>query len=176
MLPYLRGALPTGNLNPQTFTKKYFTDVSAYFTSSTALPVLLIDNFTATNMQLAYLFGTLRRTRDLWPSFGCNIPNILFEPCDTITAQSLRNDIIVAVQTWQPRVELLVSRIEIYPIPDEYLFVGNIPYRFLPDGNAQDSANLLFKSRIGLPDDGPRVVKPPIGDGRPMQTSTRSRC
>jgi hypothetical protein len=176
MLPYLLGTLPTGNQNPETFSKTYFTDVSAYYTNSPALPVLLLNNFTATNMQLAYLFGTLRRTRDLWPTFGCNIPNILYEPCDTVTGQLLRNEIIVAVQAWQPRIELIISRIEIYPIPDEYVFVGNIPYRFLPDGSSFDSASLLFKSRIRLPGETSSRPKPPIGDGRPMQTSTRSRC
>lgn len=175
MLPYLRGALPTGNLDPGTFSKVYFADVNAYFRSSPALPVLLLNNFTATNMQLAYLYGTQKRTRDLWPSFGCNIPNLLYEPCDTVTGQLLRNEIIVATATWQPRVELIVSRIEIYPVPDEYLFVADIPYRYLPEGNSFDTASLLFNSRRGLPDES-KPGKPPIGDGRPMQSSTRSRC
>jgi phage baseplate assembly protein W len=134
----------------------------------------MLKDLTATNMQLAYLFGTPQRDRDFWPTFGCPIPDLLFEPCHPDTAQSIRNAAIVAVTTWQPRIRLIISRCEVIPIIEAQVFVGNFPYAYVADGQQSDAAQVYFRSRQGFdPQDG----KPaPIGDGRPVFSGTRSFC
>lgn len=46
-------------------------------------------------------------TRYRRPEYGCNLMHLIYEPLDTRTESQIKIAIISALQTWEPRIEVL---------------------------------------------------------------------
>ncbi len=60
-------------------------------------------------------------TRGWQPTYGSDLPKLLWEPIDEMTAQRIRIAILTAVKEWEPRIELLPGLSRITP---NYVHVG----------------------------------------------------
>lgn len=81
----------------------------------------LLTNEHAINGSLYNLFMCQIGTRAWQPTYGSDLPKLLWEPIDAITAQRIRIAIITAIREWEPRVELMPGRSNITP---NYTHVG----------------------------------------------------
>lgn len=79
-------------------------------------PVLLDDEDAVLNSVIC-LFGTERGEREFLPEYGSNISGFLFDPIDPATASKIRFGLIIALERWEPRVEIDQSRTLVIPDP-----------------------------------------------------------
>lgn len=82
---------------------------------------LLVDNdVQAVKNSLYNIFSTLPGQKLLSPSFGGSLSQYLFEPVDNIKAKIIGNNILKAVSTFEPRIN--VVNIQVTPVPDQLLY------------------------------------------------------
>ena len=62
---------------------------------------------------IAIILGTRRGERVMRPEFGCLAHDLLFEPRDAVLAGRLRDDVIEALNRWEPRIEIIDVRPEL---------------------------------------------------------------
>ena len=56
---------------------------------------------------LQNIISTLQGSRRMLPEFAMDIQNLLFEPLDERTAKMIGNRIVLAIETWDTRVEIV---------------------------------------------------------------------
>ena len=82
---------------------------------------ILVDNdVQAIKNSLYNIFSTLPGQKLLTPSFGASLMQYLFEPVDNIRAKIIGNNILKAISTFEPRIN--VVNIQVTPQPDQYLY------------------------------------------------------
>jgi phage baseplate assembly protein W len=74
------------------------------------------------------ILGTAPGERPMRPEFGCGIHNYIFETVDAYTMARLEQEIRIALDRWEPRVEVLdvefdLSRISNGELPIEISYV-----------------------------------------------------
>lgn len=75
--------------------------------------VYKVTNETAINQALLSLFNTNPGERVFNPEFGCGIRNLLFEPLDKLTANSILDDLKSSIFIWEPRIQLTELSIKV---------------------------------------------------------------
>lgn len=75
---------------------------------------------------LKVLLTTAKGERAGMPDFGCSIVERLFDPNDPMIEVIMREDILEAIQKWEPRV--IVNRIDFIPDEDGYTVTTQIDY------------------------------------------------
>lgn len=60
-----------------------------------------VINSDAINQSLYSLFNTRRGERVFNPSYGTNIPRLLFDPLDSLTAKEISDEIQLSLTTWE---------------------------------------------------------------------------
>lgn len=64
--------------------------------------------------------------RVMMPTFGSNLPLLLFDPMDEVFAEQLKIATITALRKWEPRIELLSFRVAVDTVDDNaYTLVLN---------------------------------------------------
>lgn len=86
------------------------------FLSSSQVMSLQTDERLIKN-DLLQLLLTVPGERAFRPDFGTDIKSTLFEPIDTISVDDIRQSIIVAVDKFEPRVQL--AQVNVVAIPDQ---------------------------------------------------------
>ena len=77
------------------------------------------DDFAIKN-SLINIFNTIPGQRFLIPLFGCNLIAYLFRPVSENVANSIGNEILRAVEMWEPRVVIDKVTVVGYPDRNEY--------------------------------------------------------
>lgn len=96
---------------------------------------------------ISNILATPKNTRLFLPEFGSAIENLLFEPMDEITAASLYDTIIIAIEEWEPRVILDYARSSVTPEYDKHAYHIYLVFRIkgLTDINFYTYTGTLFK-------------------------------
>ena len=98
---------------------------------------------------LRNIFSTRPGERFLVPTFGCNLYRYLFEPISEYTGNKIGNEIVTAIETWEPRVTLKVVNVVGSPENHQYdvtisLVINDIKRLINISGNINtDTAQLL---------------------------------
>lgn len=79
------------------------------------------------------------------PEFGSLIYNLLAEPLDDRTSYALRGATIQALQRWEPRIELDLSKTSITPVETIQGYEVNIYYRLVETSEPQNVSLFLRK-------------------------------
>ena len=76
----------------------------------------LVPNELAINNSLYNLLTTPLRSRKWRPTYGSQLPHLLQEPADSITAALVLNATFQAVKVWEPRIIMLPeSTVDVIP-------------------------------------------------------------
>jgi phage baseplate assembly protein W len=62
--------------------------------------------------------------RRMRPAFGCDLHEMVFAPMDTATLTTIRRSVTVALERWEPRIEVLEVRAEPVPNVDGCLLIA----------------------------------------------------
>lgn len=89
----------------------------------------LLYSVDAINASIENIFGTFKRERLFIPEFGSDLPLLLFEPIDEITALKIQLETIDAINLWEPRVVVISSQASVVPIYEDNMYEVYIPYR-----------------------------------------------
>lgn len=85
--------------------------------------------------QSVHLILTTRRgERPFRPKFGTNLDRFAFETMDTTTCSLIRQEVIAALQTWEPRIWNI--RVEFDHRPEEGQLIVNVSYEVRRSGVA----------------------------------------
>lgn len=77
--------------------------------------------------QSVHLILTTRKgERPFRPKFGANLDQYAFEIMDTTTCNLIRQEVVAALQTWEPRIRNI--RVEFDHRPEEGQLIANVSY------------------------------------------------
>lgn len=91
------------------------------------------NNATAIKNSLYNIFSTKPGQKILTPSFGASLDQYLFESVDVMGGKIIGNDILNAISTFEPRIQVI--NIEVYPKPDELMYYIILVYQLNSVGN-----------------------------------------
>ena len=129
----------SGSVNPS-IKELVFSDLPIEFTSHPITKKLVVKkNESAVKQALKNLILTNFYERPYKPLFGGNISALLFENLDLSTASDLEQQIKLAVQNYEPRVELY--EVNVQPNYDQNRFDVTIVFRVV---NQKDPTELSF--------------------------------
>ena len=63
------------------------------------------------------ILGTSFGERPMRPEFGCGIHDYVFAPADSITQGMIAHEVFVALERWEPRIE--VTEVNVHVVPEE---------------------------------------------------------
>jgi phage baseplate assembly protein W len=108
-----------------------------------------VDNDTAAIRNSLYnIFTTIPGQKILSPSFGSNLSQYLFEKVDSIRGKIIGNDILRAITTFEPRVD--VVNIEVYPMPDQLMYHVILVYQLAGNNNTFRTPIQIFPNNIQI--------------------------
>jgi phage baseplate assembly protein W len=79
---------------------------------------------------LENIVSTIQGSRRMLPEFAIDIHNLLFEPLDEKTAEMIGNRIVLAIETWEQRVEIIKLNIDVNY--DQNLYNMNLEFILKP--------------------------------------------
>lgn len=94
---------------------------------------------------LSGIIMSVKGESPFYPEFGCNISNLLFENMNVVTAYSIKNAILEAVNKYEPRVE--ISNVTVDPIYDENQYNISIYYKLNTDYETLYKTNLILQGQ-----------------------------
>ncbi|MGH3622026.1 MAG: GPW/gp25 family protein [Sciscionella sp.] len=86
------------------------------------------------------VLGTAPGERPMRPEFGCGIHDYVFAPTDGATAGRVANEVRVALQRWEPRIEVTDVEIAFDAVEHGTLYID---VRYLVR-STNDARNLVF--------------------------------
>ena len=90
---------------------------------------ILLENVKAINNQIFNILTTVPGERIFEPEFGSDLPLLLFEPIDDITAWQMETAIYQALERWQPRIQVIYNATSVVANPDLQSFDCTIAYQ-----------------------------------------------
>ena len=106
-----------------------YSDVNPNFGQSKKKEIVF--DLDAINASIENILGTNQGERVFLPEFGSAINDAVFEPISETTANIILNLIIDAIDTWEPRVEIVLSESFVAPNFDRNFYDVTIRYRIL---------------------------------------------
>jgi phage baseplate assembly protein W len=104
-----------------------FKDISASFqTNPLNNDLIAIKNTTAIARSIRNLILTKRGERPFEPNLGSGVYDLLFENMDKQTATIIRDEIILVIENYEPRVEII--EVLVKPNYDEATMDATIQY------------------------------------------------
>jgi phage baseplate assembly protein W len=86
------------------------------------------------------ILGTSPGERPMRPEFGCRVHDYVFAPADATTAGRIASDVRVALERWEPRIEL--QGVTVTPDPkDQTVLYIDVRYSL---GSSNYPRNLVF--------------------------------
>lgn len=115
--------------------RKIYSDLDFRFRKLTSGDFVKVYDENAINQSLISLFSTIRGERFFKPSYGSNIPFLLFEPFDSITANAIIEDVRDSIKTWEDvRIKIIELSIDmdadnsIYNLHMEYSLKSTLEF------------------------------------------------
>ena len=102
--------------------------------------IALVSHDREVQESIRIILGTAPGERPMRPEFGCAIHDLVFAPADATTAGQLAYHVRLALDRWEPRIDLQDVMIHFDAVEDGKLLI-DIRYR-LRDTN--DPRNLVF--------------------------------
>lgn len=62
---------------------------------------------------IAVILGTAPGERPMRPEFGCGVHDLVFENVDALTIGRVEREVRVALDRWEPRIQVLDVRVEV---------------------------------------------------------------
>lgn len=127
--------LPTIAPKPVIMTKTdqiYFSDVNAGYGQISSY--IKVGNLDAIGNQIIYILSTPIGSREFEPTFGSQLPNLLWEPVDDTTAWLMRTATYEALSVWMPRITLLIDQTYYSPLEEGDGYEGGIMYKVKATG------------------------------------------
>lgn len=75
------------------------------------------------------IFTTRKGQKILSPSFGSSLEQYLFEPISELYGRAIGEEILGAIQSFEPRIE--ITKVKVDPFPDENTYKISVAYTFL---------------------------------------------
>jgi phage baseplate assembly protein W len=122
-----------------------YSDVNQYSPTQRAL----VSDLDSIYQSIGNILGTSLRSRFFLPEFGSAIEELLFEPMDELTVAALYDTIVIAIQKWEPRVDLDYSKSSITPDYDKHTYYVSLTFtvRGLSDSDFYTYSGTLYKNR-----------------------------
>lgn len=73
---------------------------------------------------ISLIIATAPGERRMRPAFGCDLHDLVFAPMDLTTMTTIRHHVTVALERWEPRIELQEVRAEPAPHIDGCLIIS----------------------------------------------------
>jgi phage baseplate assembly protein W len=123
--------------------KKIYSDLDFSFTRTPGKnDIALSYDEMAVIRSVRYLLLTKNYERPFQSNIGSRIEQLLFEPVDYLTAQSLRGEIETTINNFEPRVKLI--QVTIYEKPDDNAY--SVSLEFYIGNNVEPTAiNLILE-------------------------------
>jgi phage baseplate assembly protein W len=102
--------------------------------------VALVSREREIEESIRLILGTSPGERPMRPEFGCRVHDYVFAPADAETASRIATDVRIALERWEPRIEL--QGVSVAPDPDDQT-VLYIDVRYSL-GTSNDPRNLVF--------------------------------
>lgn len=103
-----------------------------------------IQEFTsvdAVKSSITNIVQTFRGSRRMIPEFAANLWEYLFEPIDEITAQSIGEEIIAAIERWDDRV--VIQNIHVSPQYERNQYNITVTFRLKNSNQAEEVEIIL---------------------------------
>jgi phage baseplate assembly protein W len=105
------------------------------------------------------ILGTSPGERPMRPEFGCRVHEFVFAPANAETASRIAADVRLALERWEPRIE--VEGVVVSPDPlDQTLLYIDVRYSL---GTSNDPRNLVFPFYV-IPAEEPLGTPPASGE------------
>lgn len=125
--------------------KEFYSDFLINFDMNPITGTLArVTNEDSVKQSLKNLILTNRTERPYNPLFGSRISSLLFDPLDTFTAQSIKEEIMETVRAFEPRVVL--HEVLVLPDEDNNGFIVNIIFSTI--NIPQETRIELFLQRV----------------------------
>lgn len=123
--------------------KKLYSDIDFTFTRTPGRnDIALSYDEMAVIRSVRYLLLTKNYERPFQSNIGSGIEQLLFEPVDFLTAQSLKSEIQTTIKNFEPRVSL--TEVTIYEKPDENSYDVSLSF-FIGNNTTPTSINLILE-------------------------------
>jgi len=107
------------------------------------------------------ILATSPGERSMRPEFGCAINDYVFAPADAGTAGQLAYEVRLALDRWEPRIEVQDVSVRFDAVDDGVLYID---IRYVVRG-ASDPRNLVFPFYVIPPHEEPPRPAPDSGSG-----------
>lgn len=98
----------------------------------------LVYDIEAIRLSLFNIFTTHAGERLFNPLFGSNLDSLLFEPMDDTTAFYIKNEILLGIERWEPRISINKARTAVVPDYDNQVYAITLVYS-IPAIDAMDT-------------------------------------
>ncbi len=120
--------------------------------------VALVSREREIEESIRLILGTSPGERPMRPEFGCRVHDYVFAPADAETASRIAADVRIALERWEPRIELEGVLVSPDPFDQTVLYI-DVRYSL---GTSNDSRNLVFPFYV-IPAEEPAAVTPIAG-------------
>lgn len=122
-----------------------FKDISLSFDMHPVTKdILVLKNEDAIKKSIRNIIQTMPSERFFNPSFGSDIKTSLFEFVDFGTASSLKTQIEIAIDNYEPRVDNV--KVEVVPNPDQNSFEINVVFDIIGQNFPTQSFNYILEA------------------------------
>jgi phage baseplate assembly protein W len=102
--------------------------------------VAMVDQELEIEQAIRIILGTAPGERPMRPEFGCGIHDYVFAPADGDTAGRIAHEVRVALNRWEPRIEV-IDVVVAYDTVTEGLLYLDVRYTIR---SSNDQRNLVF--------------------------------
>jgi phage baseplate assembly protein W len=103
-----------------------WVDMRLRFAQEDGLPIVLDDD--ALNESIRNILFTRKQDRFFNRTFASDLEELVFEPIDDLTAQLLLSRVVILLSSWEPRIQVDLSRSSVTALPDDNQYNVNIRY------------------------------------------------
>jgi phage baseplate assembly protein W len=107
------------------------------------------EDVAAIKNSLYNIFSTIPGQKLLTPSFGASLDQYVFESVDTMRGKIIGDDILRAITTFEPRIQVL--NIEVYPMPDQLMYYIILVYQLV-------GLNKTYRNQIQVESNNIKVI------------------
>lgn len=90
-----------------------YSDIDIELTKQTDGDIKKDTEVDAVINSLQNIISTLQGSRRMLPEFALDIQNLLFDPLDERTARMIGDRIVLAIETWDTRIEIIQLNIDV---------------------------------------------------------------
>ncbi len=91
----------------------------------------LVADILAINNSIFNILSTHKGSRIFRPTYGSNLLNLIHEPADQLTEWRIKNELIDAIERWEPRIRLLAGATKVQKLASGTEYQVFIAYEIL---------------------------------------------